>query len=96
MERELICVFDDKLVSELREEAEKAFFQGIAISLSNEAVQTTGTVLLADDLVETVDGRQIFLSARRLQIRVQDVLQMVAKNGGTPRPDTDKSAWGWR
>jgi len=56
----LICVLDDKLVSELSEEAEKAFFQRIAISLSNETVQTTGTVLLAGGHVETVDGRQIF------------------------------------
>lgn len=46
MEGELICVLDDKLVSELSEEVEKAFFQGIAISLSNETVQTIGTVLL--------------------------------------------------
>ncbi|MDW9782410.1 hypothetical protein GOB92_30550 [Sinorhizobium meliloti] len=55
----LICVLDDKLVSELSEEAEKAFFQRIAISLSNETVQATGTVLLAGGLVDTIDGSSV-------------------------------------
>ncbi|WP_306919907.1 hypothetical protein, partial [Rhizobium mesoamericanum] len=82
-------------MTELSEETKKTLFQGITISFSNQTVQTVATILLTNGLIETVDRRQIFMSA--LQFRVQDV----TPDGGpkpwdTKRADSDKPACGWR